>query len=141
MMLLVVFMAIFFDVDPVKSFPLLQAARTVAQQLGEVILGIVHSMDASAGLIGSIIEKFHQHTPLAKYGAHMIEQLLKFGVSVEDLVWTQLLPSSGAMVANQAQLFAQCLDYYLSDEGAPHLKEIHRLAKLDTNEADELILR
>lgn len=140
-MLSVVFMAIFFDVDPVKSFPLLQAARTVTQQLGEIILGIVRSMDEPTGLISSIIEKFHHHTPLSKYGAHMIEQLLKTGLSVEDLVWSQLLPSSGAMVANQAQLFAQALDFYLSKENAPHLKEIHRLAKLDTEEADELILR
>ena len=140
-MALVVFMAIFFDVDPAKSFPLLQAARTVTQQLGEVILEIVRSLNAAPGLISSIIERLHHHTSVSKYGTHMIEQLLKIGYSKEDLVWTQLQPSSRAMVANQAQLFAQCLDYYLSDEGAPHLKEIHRLAKLDTDEADELILR
>ena len=138
---LVVFMAIFFDVDPAKSFPLLQAARTVTQQLGKVVLGIVRLRDAAPGLISSIIERFHHHTPISKYGTHMIEQLLKVGLSVEELVWTQLLPSSGAMVANQAQLFAQCLDYYLLPENASHLKEIHRLAKLDTDEADELILR
>lgn len=136
-----VFIAIFFDVDPVKSFPLLQAARTVSQQIGQIVLEIVQLIDEPTGLISSIIEKFHHHTPLSKYGAHMIEQLLKAGLSVKDLVWSQLLPSSGAMVANQAQLFAQSLDFYLSDEGAPHLKEIHRLAKLDTDEADELILR
>lgn len=134
-------MAIFFDVDPVKSFPLLQAARTVTQQLGEIILGLVRSLQEPTGLISSIIDKFHHHTPLSRYGTHMIEQLLKVGLSVDDLVWSQLLPSSGAMVANQAQLFAQCLDFYLSKENAPHLKEIHRLAKLDTEEADELILR
>lgn len=138
---LVVFMAIFFDKDPAKSFPLRQAARTVTQQIGEVILGIVHSLDVAPGLISSIIERFHHHTPLSKFGTHMIEQLLKTGLSMEDLVWTQLLPSSGAMVANQAQLFAQCLDFYLAKENAAHLKELHRLAKLDTPEADELILR
>lgn len=140
-MLLVVFMAIFFDVDPAKSFPLLQAARTVTQQLGEVILRIVRSLDAAPGLFSSIIERFHHHPTVSKYGTHMIEQLLKVGLGVEDLVWTQLLPSSGAMVANQAQLFAQCLDFYLEEGNASHLKEIHRLAKLDTDEADELILR
>jgi hypothetical protein len=134
-------MTIFFDVDPVKSFPLRQAARTLIQQLGKIILGIVESMDEPTGIIGNIIKRFHHQTPLSKYGAHMIEQLLKAGLSVKDLVWSQLLPTSGAMVANQAQLFAQCLDFYLSDEGAPHLKDIHRLAKLDTDEADELILR
>ena len=134
-------MAIFFDVDPVKSFPLLQAARTVTQQLGQIILRIVRALQEPTGLINNIIEKFHHHTSLSRYGAHMIEQLLKVGLSVDDLVWTQLLPSSGAMVANQAQLFAQCLDFYLLDQNKPHLEEIHRLAKLDTPEADELILR
>lgn len=49
-------------------------------------------------------------------------------------------------MANQAQLFAQTLDYYLSDEavsddGIRHLDEINRLAKLDTQEADDMILR
>jgi linoleate 8R-lipoxygenase/9,12-octadecadienoate 8-hydroperoxide 8R-isomerase len=134
-------MAIFMNHDPVKSFPLLQAARTATQQLGQIVLGIIGPMDEPTGVIGRIIEKFHQHTPLSNYGAHMIEQLLKHGMGVDELVWTQLLPTSGGMVANQAQLFAQCLDFYLSDEGAPHLKEIHRLAKLDTDDADELILR
>lgn len=138
---IVVFMTIFFDVDPVKSFLLKQISRTAAQQLGEIVEAKVKALAEPTGLIASVIEMFHEHTPLSSYGTHMIEQLLKTGLSVKELVWTQILPSSGAMVANQAQLFAQCLDYYLSDEGAPHLKEIHRLAKLDTDEADELILR
>ncbi len=29
-----IFVAVFFDIDPVKSFPLRQAAKTVALQLG-----------------------------------------------------------------------------------------------------------
>jgi linoleate 8R-lipoxygenase/9,12-octadecadienoate 8-hydroperoxide 8R-isomerase len=45
------------------------------------------------------------------------------------------------MVANQAQLFSQSLDYYLSEEGSVHLPEINRLAKEDTPEADDLLLR
>lgn len=136
-----VFITIFFDVDPVKSFQLRHASRKVVQQLGDYVLKLVRMMGEPSGFIASVIDRFHRHTPLSKYGAHMIEHLLKVDLSVEDLVWSQLLPSSGAMVANQAQLFAQCLDFYLSEEAEPHLKEIHRLAKLDTAEADELILR
>ena len=98
-------------------------------------------VDEPTGIVGKLIERLHRPAPLSKYGIHMIEQLLKSGLSVKDLVWSQLLPSSGAMVANQSQLFAQCLDFYLSKEAAPHLAEIQRLAKLDTKEADELILR
>lgn len=137
-------MTIFFDVDPVKSFPLKQAARKLSQQLGELVEGEVKALREPTGLIAAVIGLFHQakqRGPLSIYGTHMIKKLLEDGLSVKDLVWSQLLPSSGAMVANQGQLFAQCLDYYLSEEGAPHLQEINRLAKLDTVEADEMILR
>jgi len=44
------------------------------------------------------------------------------------------------MVANQAQVFAQFMDFYLSDEGKVHLPEINRLAKEDTAEADDKLL-
>ena len=137
-------MTIFFDVDPVKSFPLRQAARKLSQQLGELVEVEVKALKEPTGLFAAVIGLFHraqERSPLSIYGAHMIKKLLETGLTTKDLVWSQLLPSSGAMVANQGQLFAQCLDYYLSEEGAPHLKEINRLAKLDTDEADELILR
>ncbi|MCJ1260674.1 hypothetical protein MMC22_000536 [Lobaria immixta] len=139
-----VFMTIFFDVDPMKSFPLKQVSRKLSQQLGELVEAEVKALKEPTGVIATVIGWFHQvqqRSPLSIYGTHMIKKLLETGLSAKDLVWSQLLPSSGAMVANQGQLFAQCLDYYLSEEGAPHLKEINRLAKLDTVEADELILR
>lgn len=134
-------MGIFFDVDPTKSFPLRQVSRKLAQQLGNIVEGKVQALSEPTGIIANVIHLFHENTHLSHYGTHMIEKLLKTGISVKDLVWTNLLPSSGAMVANQAQLFAQTLDFYLSEENAHHLKEINRLAKLDTTEADESILR
>lgn len=137
-------MTIFFDVDPMKSFPLKQVTRKLSQQLGELVEIEVKALGERTGLIAAVLGLFNQvqqRSPLSIYGTHMIKKLLETGLSAKNLVWSQLLPSSGAMVANQGQLFAQCLDYYLSDEGAPHLKEINRLAKLDTVEADEKILR
>ena len=140
MVMALVFTCIFFDADPAKSFPLLQGSRTVTQQLGSIMEALILPLDAE-GHFSELIERFHKHTPLAKYGSHMIVQLMKSGLGVKDVVWSQILPTAGGMVANQGQLFAQCLDYYLSDEGKPHLKEINRLAKEDTPEADEKILR
>ena len=137
--LALIFTAIFNDADPAKSFPLRQAARVVTQQLGELVQAAVEPINAS-GFLAGIIERLHSRTPLSNYGVHMIQQLLKSGLDVKDIVWSQILPTAGGMVANQGQLFAQCLDYYLSDEGKPHLREINRLAKLDTKEADELLL-
>ena len=135
-----VFTDIFFNADPAKSFPLEEAARKLVQQLGELVMANVLPISAS-GFLAGVIERFHQHTLLTNYGMHMIQHLLDSGLSVKDLVWSQILPTAGGMVANQAQLFAQTLDYYLSDEGSKHLKEINRLAKMDTPEADDLILR
>ena len=43
------------------------------------------------------------------------------------------------MVANQAQVFGQVIDFYLGD-GKEHLPEINRLSKLNTPEADEVLL-
>jgi linoleate 8R-lipoxygenase/9,12-octadecadienoate 8-hydroperoxide 8R-isomerase len=94
------------------------------------------------GLVGNLLEHLHKKkSVLSMYGTHMIHQLHKSGLSAKQLIWSQILPTAGGMVANQGQLFAQCLDFYLSDEAGPHLKEINRLAKLDTDEADELLLR
>lgn len=37
--------------------------------------------------------------------------------------------------------FTQIVDYYLSEEGKKHLPEINRIAKEDTEESDEKLLR
>ncbi|KAK2779959.1 hypothetical protein FQN53_001190 [Emmonsiellopsis sp. PD_33] len=134
-----VFTCIFFDADPAKSFPLRQEARKFTQGLGDIVMLNV-KLISQTGILASIAEKLHKQDALTDYGVHMIRRLLDSHHSPEEIVWTHVLPTAGGMVANQAQLFSQCLDYYLS-EGASHLPEIHRLSKLDTPEADELILR
>lgn len=139
-----VFTCIFFDADPAKSFPLRQAARKLTQQLGDIMETLVVPEVAHAGLgvFEKVVGLLHkEQNPLSLYGAHMIQHLFKSGLSAKDIIWSQILPTAGGMVANQAQLFAQCLDFYLEGENALHLDEINRLAKLDTLEADELILR
>lgn len=134
-----VFTCIFFDADPANSFPLRQAARKVTQQLGELVIAKVEEINVN-GFFADMIDRLHHHTALTDYGLHMIRRLLDSGLGANDIVWSHILPTAGGMVANQAQLFAQTLDYYLSDEGSVHLQEINRLAKLDTPEADDKIL-
>ena len=136
-----IFTCIFFDADPANSFPLRQAARKLTQQLGEIIETLVIPEAKESTVVSTILGFFHKHSTLSKYGRHMIDQLLKSGLSTKDVIWSQILPTAGGMIANQAQLFAQCLDFYLEPENAVHLKEISRLAKLDNDDADELILR
>jgi linoleate 8R-lipoxygenase/9,12-octadecadienoate 8-hydroperoxide 8R-isomerase len=136
----VVFTAIFYDADVAKSFELDQAARTVTQQLGQLTMANVEMIDKT-GFIANLVNRLHRHDVLSEYGIHMIQRLLDSGLPATEIVWTHILPTAGGMVANQAQLFSQCLDYYLSEEGSAHLPEINRLAKKDTPEADEALTR
>lgn len=135
----VLFMAIFYDIDPSKSFMLRGAAHTLAQQLGQLVLLNVEAI-ASTGVIADIVAKLHTQSALSDYGTHMIQRLLESGQSIKDVVWTQLLPTAASMVANQAQLFSQVLDYYLTD-GKEHLPALYKLANQDTPEADASIMR
>src|SRR5467141_2149287 len=123
-----VFIFIFYDGDVAKSFALGQASRKVVQQLGQLVMVNVQLIKKT-GFITSLIDRLHRHDVLSNYGIHMIQQLLATGIPIDEIVWTHLLPTTGAMVANQAQLFSQCLDYYLSEEGSVHLPKINRLAK------------
>ena len=139
-MMALVFTCIFYDVDVSKSFQLEQASRKVAQQLGETVMANVEFVH-KAGFIANLVNRLHRHDSLTDYGIHMIERLLDSGLPPSEIVWTHILPSASSMVANQAQLFIQCLDFYLEEENATHLAEIQRLSKEDTPEADELLLR
>jgi hypothetical protein len=137
--LALVFTCIFYDGDPTKSFPLRQAARTLAQQLGKLVEFNVRCVNA-AGFVATILDRFHKHNALTDYGVHMVRTLLaNQEKTVKDIVYTNILPTAGGMVANQSQLFSQCLDYYLS-EGKEHVQEIHRLSMLDSPEADDILL-
>lgn len=135
-----VFTCIFYDVEVTKSFQLEQASRQVAQQLGELVMANVDLVNKS-GFIANIVNRLHRHDSLTDYGVHMIQRLLASGLPPKEIVWTHILPSASSMVANQAQLFIQCLDFYLEPENAHHLAEIQRLSKEDTPESEELLLR
>ena len=145
MILALVFACIFYDADVAQSFPLCQASRKVTQQLGEIMksvvepIGIVGHIGIS-GFFDKVVDRFHTHSKLPIYGRHIIEHMLQSGMNVKEAIWSQLLPTAGGMVANQGQLFAQCLDFYLSEEGKRYLPAIHRLAKQDTKEADDELL-
>lgn len=136
----VVFTAIFFDLDPSKSFPLRHAARTVGQQLGKIVEAHVKSVSGS-GLFSGFLDNFRRNNnALEDYGIHMIRRLLESGLGPSEITWSQILPTAIAMVPNQAQVFTQIMDFYLSDEGKVYLPEINRLAKEDTPESDEKLL-
>ncbi len=110
MVLAVIFTCIFFDLDAAKSFPLRLAAKAVTQQLGKLVEGNVKMVNAT-GFIAGIVDGMHQtHSPLTDYGVHMVRRLLESGMGTSEITWSQIVPTAGAMVANQAQVVGLCGD-------------------------------
>ncbi|KAL1837455.1 hypothetical protein VTK73DRAFT_4693 [Phialemonium thermophilum] len=146
--LAIIFVCIFFDLDPAKSFPLRQAARAVTQQLGKLVEAEVKLVRTlGAGVVGGLFSKAaagfaaRKDDPLAAYGVHMIQGLLRSGLSAYDVAWSHIVPTAGAMVPNQAEVFAQAVDFYLSPEGRPYLADIHSVAtQPPSDQTDALLL-
>lgn len=138
-----VFICVFFDVDPPKSFPLREQARAATQQLGKFVKLEVEALAAPnpiSDMAEAAISAIHPAAPALKdYGVHMLKHLVKANPDVEDLVWGNIMGTAGGMVANQGQLFSQTMDYFLT-EGQEHLPKINELAKQDTPEADDELM-
>lgn len=138
MILSLLFFAIFYDIDPKKSFPLKTAAKMLAKSLGTLVLLNVESV-SRFGKIAEFVEKIRAKSQLEDYGMHTIQRLLQSGLSTKEVVWGQLLPTASSMVANQSQLFSQVLDYYLT-EGIEHLPKMQEIAEHETDESEDLLL-
>jgi prostaglandin-endoperoxide synthase 2 len=89
--------AIFTDVHPVKKFPLVEAAKTVAAQLSSSIERTVKSPKAK------------KNEPLSEYGAKLTKALSKAGLSTHDITWGHVLATSAAVVSYQAKLVSYIL--------------------------------
>ena len=141
MVVAIIFTAIFFDFEPTKSFPLRRGANKVASMLGKLIEANVDSVKMTSFAAKPIDSFRANHDSLRDYGVHMIRRLAETGMSSYEIAFSQILPTACAMVPNQAQVFSQIMDYYLSDEGKVHLPEIHRLSHIDTPDSDDKLLR
>lgn len=104
MVLALIFATIFFDLDPAKSFPLRMVTKKVCQQLGKLVEANVKMVNMTGWIAGVVDSMGAHHTPLKDYGVHMIRRLLESGKGPSEIAWSQVLPTAGAMVANQAQV-------------------------------------
>lgn len=104
MVMAVIFITIFFDLDPAKSFPLRKAGRAVTQQLGKLVEANVKAVNMTGWIAGLVDGMAKHHSPLTDYGVHMVRRLLDSGLGASEIAWSQILPTAGAMVANQAQV-------------------------------------
>jgi hypothetical protein len=96
-----IFTCVFFDIDPVKSFPLREAAKAVATQLGQLIEANVKSVTGFG--VRSLFGSSNKEDPLAAYGEELIKGLHKGGQSAYDITWSQILPTSAAAVPTIAE--------------------------------------
>ncbi|RAO67642.1 uncharacterized protein BHQ10_003654 [Talaromyces amestolkiae] len=135
----VIFQAVFFDYDLMRSYPLRQAARAVAKKIGEMVELNVKSI-GSNGILSHFIDGLRkQDNPLSDYGVNVVKNLLDSGLNAHEVTWTQILPAVVSMVPKLGQVFTQIIDFYLSDAGKAYLPEINRLAKLNTPESDKAL--
>jgi len=142
MVLCAMFIAIFFDVDSSKSFPLRHAAYAATRQLGalvEVQVKAVKNWGWLQGVWDPLNIRGRNKSALTNYGYHMVNRLLESGESPRDITWKYIVPTAGASAPNQGQIFAQVLDFYLEPKNARHLAEIQRLAAENTDDAWDTI--
>ncbi|KAJ6784027.1 hypothetical protein PWT90_00314 [Aphanocladium album] len=136
--LTMIYICIFLNYDPVKSFPLRRAAKAASAQLGALIETNV-KLGLTFGIQGLYVKKF-KNDVLAQYGHQLVKALAITGLNAHEIAWSQILPTAGAMVPNQAQMFAQSVDWYLSEDGMPYRAEIERIASQDSTDATDALL-
>lgn len=90
-----IFICIFFDLDPAKSFPLRHGVKAVTQQLGKLIEANVKAVSMT-GWVANLVDPLMQsHTKLTDYGVHMVRRLLDSGLGQKEVCWSQILPTAG----------------------------------------------
>ncbi|KAH6616000.1 heme peroxidase [Chaetomium sp. MPI-SDFR-AT-0129] len=114
--------AAYTNPDPVKKFPLVQAAKTVAEQLASAVERSVKSPKAKKG------------DAISAYGAQLLKDLSKAGLNTFDITWGHVLATSAAIVPYQAKLFTEAAAFYLDPKNAAHLEAIHAIAAQPASE-------
>ena len=100
-----IFVSIFFDLDPVKSFAMRRQAKKLASQLGSIVETNV-KLSTSLGISGFFTGKPKDGT-LSAYGVNLIRGLSKAGLKPYEITWDQILPTASAFVPNEAQLVSE----------------------------------
>jgi len=94
--LTLLYLATFLDIDPVKSFPLKQATKTVTEQLAKIV------QTSIGGSHGASVDSVCDH------GATTLKGLSKTGLSTSDIAWYHVLPTAVAAVATQGAAVSLC---------------------------------
>lgn len=136
--LALIFITVFLDYDPVKTFPLRQAGKTVSEQLCKLIETNLGS-STGWGLKGWFSGGGDKKDPEFQ-GSNLIKGWSKDGMSAYGIASGQILPIIASMVPSQGMLFAQAVDFYLSPAGKEHLPQIQRLAREEASQQTDSLL-
>jgi linoleate 8R-lipoxygenase/9,12-octadecadienoate 8-hydroperoxide 8R-isomerase len=136
------YQAMSHDSDLVAIGKIRETLREGLPRLHAVLESTVEGIGKS-GFIANLVDRLHKHQMLTDYGVQVIQRLLhtNSGLDIPTIVAEHMIPAAAALITQQSQTFVECLDFYLSEAGCIHLPEIHRLAHLDTPEADEKLER
>ncbi|KAK8086379.1 heme peroxidase [Apiospora phragmitis] len=140
--LTLMFTVVFFAAaDPAKQMALYAAAKPISEAMGRIMEAEVGAAGKSR-LLGDLITKVNgQEAEMKDYGVHVLRKLLeRSGGNAREAVYAHVLTAAAPMVTLNSTIFAQALDYYLG-EGIEHLPKIQEIARQDTPEADELLIR
>ncbi|KAI1104345.1 linoleate diol synthase [Jackrogersella minutella] len=138
MALAVIYISIFSEIDPAKSFPLRQAAKAITEQLGKLIETNV-KLETGFSIGGLFTSRANKNDPVASHGINWIKELSKNGNNY-DIAWGQILPAAAASVPSVAEVFAQAVDYFLSPEGSKLIPELYRVANLPASEETDALM-
>lgn len=140
-----VFIVVFFDMDPGSSFPLRQKGHEATQKLGQLVEMKVKAVAAGEGFLSSTMAQLFPSketgNSLEHYGIHLIKRLLDTGLSPKELVWGHIMGTTGGMVPNQGQLFAQTIEFFLTTEqGRALLPKCRELALKDDDSSFDTLM-
>ncbi|KAM0330720.1 hypothetical protein ACHAQA_003672 [Verticillium albo-atrum] len=140
--LMLIFGVLFLRLDPALSYIIRTAAQPLAVPVGD-------KLEAEISNVPGISLSFckndqHPHNEdssdnLRKLGYEFIRKFLVTGVSVCQVAWVDIIPTTAAFVANQARMLSQVIDYYLGD-GAEYWPLLQKLAASDEHAHDDVLL-
>lgn len=111
--LALIYVTIYLNMDPVKTYPLQQAASTVSEQLSKLI-------ETSVGGVTGWFGGGDKSDPLAAHGTDLIKTLSKSGLNSYAIAWEQVLPTIESMVPIQGtvvRILLPCLFWVRSTCG------------------------
>lgn len=104
--LALIYITLFLNEDPVKTFSLRQAAKTISEQLGKAIEA--NTGTGSGRGFKSFFGGSGRADPVHTHGTGLIKGWGQGGMSASDIAFGHILPTASHIVAIQSSLVSHC---------------------------------